>query len=307
MHFVHVQHFAHGAIGPREVEMNFALEAYQLTNQLGQFPDGHVAASAHVHGAALVVVLHQKQAGLSQVVDVQKLAAGRAGAPHFHAGQLELHGLHKLAQQGGHHVGVFQVVVVVGAVEVGRHHGDEVAAVLVAVGFAHLHARDFGNGVRLVGRLQRAGHDVLFPDGLRGQLGVDARRAQVQQLAHPVPVALVEHVALNHEVVVEKIGPVGIVGVNAAHFGGRQQHVVRLLVGKKPRHRGLVAQVQLGRSARYQVGVARAAQQPHKSRANHAAVPGNVYFGVLFHEWETINNQISKKSGGRGSGRYSSW
>ena len=215
---------------------------------------------------------------------MQELAARGAGAPHVHAGPVVLHGFLKLAEQGGHHVRAFQVVVVVGTVEVGGHHRDEVAAVLVAVGLAHLHARDFGNGVGLVGVLQRAGEDVFFADGLRGQLGVDARRAQVQQLAHAATVAFVQHVGLNHDVFIDEIGPQGIIGVDAAHLGGGQQHVFGPVFGKKAGHGGLVGQVELGRGAGDEVGVAPARELAQQCRAHHAPVAGDVNAGILFHE-----------------------
>ena len=45
------------------------------------------------------------------------------------------------------------MVIVVDAIEIGRHDRDKVAAILIAVGIAHFDARYFGNSVRLVGML----------------------------------------------------------------------------------------------------------------------------------------------------------
>ncbi len=47
-----------------------------------------------------------------------------------------------------------QVEIVTRAVKVGRHDGDEVAAILPAVGLTELDAGDLGDGIPLVGRLQ---------------------------------------------------------------------------------------------------------------------------------------------------------
>ena len=93
---------------------------------------------------------------------MQELAQRRAGAPHVErrrAGQL---GFVRLADQGGQDVARLEVEIVAGAVEVRRHGGDEVAAVLAAEGLAELDAGDLGDRVPLVGRLQRAGEQALL-------------------------------------------------------------------------------------------------------------------------------------------------
>jgi len=61
------------------------------------------------------------------------------------------------SDQGGDHVAVFVMVIVARPVQIGRHHVDEVAAVLAAIGFHHLDAGDLGDRVGFVGGLQRSG------------------------------------------------------------------------------------------------------------------------------------------------------
>ena len=56
---------------------------------------------------------------------------------------------------GGHDVAGLQIEVVARAIQVGRHYGDEVGAVLQIERLAHLHSGDFGDGVGLVGIFQR--------------------------------------------------------------------------------------------------------------------------------------------------------
>ena len=58
-----------------------------------------------------------------------------------------------LAHHGRHHVAVLKVEVVVRSVEVGRHNGDIVGAVLQIVRLAHLQSGYLGNGIFLVGVL----------------------------------------------------------------------------------------------------------------------------------------------------------
>jgi hypothetical protein len=56
----------------------------------------------------------------------------------------------------------------VGAVEIGRHHRDEIAAMLPAVGLAEFEAGDLGDGTQLVGWLEWAGQEAAHRYRLRG-------------------------------------------------------------------------------------------------------------------------------------------
>ena len=69
---------------------------------------------------------------------------------------------------------MLQVEIVARPVEIGRHGRDEVAAVLAAIGLRQLDAGDLGDGVPLVGRLQRAGEQRVLGDRLRRELRIDA-------------------------------------------------------------------------------------------------------------------------------------
>jgi len=59
--------------------------------------------------------------------------------------------------QGGQHMGVFRVVIVPGAIEIGGHGRDEIGAILAVVGVTHADTGNLGNGVGLVGGLQGHG------------------------------------------------------------------------------------------------------------------------------------------------------
>ena len=76
----------------------------------------------------------------------------------------------------------FEIEIVAGTVEVGRHRRDEIGAVLPAIGLAQLDPGDLGDRVPFVRRLQRAGQQRVFGDRLRRELRVDAGRAEEQQL-----------------------------------------------------------------------------------------------------------------------------
>ena len=157
-----------------------------------QIPDGNLLAGTDIDQGrgsgvvqqftvALLVQVHQEQAGFGQVVHLQELAQGRAGAPDGHSGCSALLCLVEFSDQGRQDMGFFQIEVVVGAVEVVGHGGQVSGAVLAVIGPAHGDAGDLGDGVGVVGRLQRAGQQILFLDRLRRQLGVDAGAAQEEQ------------------------------------------------------------------------------------------------------------------------------
>ena len=112
-----------------------------------------------------------------------------------------------------------QIEVVVGSVEVGRHRRNEMPAVLAPIGLRQLDARNLGDRIPLVGRLQRSGQQRRFRDRLIGEPGIDARRAEKQQLPDADLMGGVDDVRLDHEVVVEEFRRSCRVGQNAADRG----------------------------------------------------------------------------------------
>ena len=66
--------------------------------------DGQVLARAHVDVLGLVVVAHQEDAGVGQVVHVEELAPRRPRPPDLHLPALLELGLVELPDEGGQHV-----------------------------------------------------------------------------------------------------------------------------------------------------------------------------------------------------------
>ena len=95
------------------------------------------------------------EAGGGEIVGVEEFAARGAGSPDRDGRCVGFLRFVETADQSGDHVGVFRVVVIAGAVEVGRHGGVVEESVLGAVVLAHLEAGDFRNGVGLVGDFER--------------------------------------------------------------------------------------------------------------------------------------------------------
>jgi hypothetical protein len=105
--------------------------------------------------------------------------------------------------------------------------------VLPVVAFTKLDAGDLGDGVGLVGRLQGASQQVLFPDRLRAVARVDATRSEEAKALDAGLMGAVDEVRLDHQVLVDEIGTQAVVGVDAAHLGRRHEYEVRLFLLKE--------------------------------------------------------------------------
>ena len=94
-------------------------------------------------------------------------------------------------------MGVLQMEVIVGAIQIGGHHGNIVGAILQVIALAHLQSGNLGNGVFLVGVFQGRGKQGIFLHGLRRKLGVDAGAAQEQEFLDAMGVGLTDDIALD--------------------------------------------------------------------------------------------------------------
>ena len=202
------------------------------------------------------------------------------------------------ADQGRQDMAVGGMIVVVGAVEVGGHHRDVVGAVLSVQELAVLQAADLGQGVSLVGLFQLAGQQAALLHGLGSHPGIDAGRTQELQLLAAVLPGRVDDVHLQNHVVVHEVGQGFLVGHNAAHFGGCQEDVFRLLLGKELLHGILPAEVQFLVGAGNDVGIALALQLTDNGRTHHAAVARHIDFCVfLHHNWMLLLIQSAPAAG----------
>lgn len=185
----------------------------------------------------------------------------------------------------GQDVRVLRVEVVVRAIQVGGHGGDGVEAVLDAVGLAHLDAGDLGDGVPLVGGLERAGEERVLRDGLRRELGVDAGGAEEEELADGAAAQRgVDYVGLDLEVGGDEVGGEGGVGVDSADLGGGEDHVARAFGGEEGLDVRLASQVELGVGADDDGGEAEREEAAHDGGADESPVAGDEDLGVLVGE-----------------------
>ena len=186
-----------------------------------------------------------------------------------------------LAHHRRHHVGVLQVEVVVGAVEVGRHHGYVVGAVLEVVTFAHFQAGNLCNRVFLVGVLQRGGQKAVFLHRLRGVLRVDAGGAEEEEFLHSVGVGLADDVALNFHIHHYEVRPVEAVGHYSADERGCEHYGIRSFFIEELLHRILVCEIQFLVVAAYEIIVAPAFEIVPDGGAYEAVVAGYVDFAFF--------------------------
>ena len=148
---------------------------------------------------------------------------------------------------------VLKVEIVVWAVQVRRHHGNVVGAILQVEAFAHFESSDFGNGIRLVGVFKRRCQQAVLTHGLRRLTGVDARGAEKEQFLHPVAIAFTYHILLYLQVLVDEVGSVLQVSHDTAYMCCGQYHGVRLFLVEELAYCHAVQQIQFGVCATYQV------------------------------------------------------
>ncbi len=140
--------------------------------------------------------LHQVDAGLGAVVDMEEFPARCSGAPDDNflvAAQL---GFVRLADQRRNNVTCVEVEIVPRTVKVCWHCQDEITPILLAIGLAELDARYFGNGVPFIGGFEWGGQQRLFRNRLGRQLRIDAARTQEQELRYPGAIGRLNDVRL---------------------------------------------------------------------------------------------------------------
>ena len=104
---------------------------------------------------------------------------------------------------------------------------------------------------------------------------VDAGTAQEQKPIHAAAEGRVDHVGLDHQDLIDEIGRLAIVGVNAADLGRGQDHVIDRGVGEEFSRRPLAQQIQLRIGANDQVRLSGFCKTLLNGRANHPAVAGD--------------------------------
>ena len=224
----------------------------------------------------VLVQLRYVDANGGQVIYIQEFPFGCTGSPDCDRLFSHYHCIVNSSDQRRNDMTVLRVVIVSRAVKVAWHDAAEISAVLSVIALTHLDACDLGDGVRLVGGFERAGEQVFFLDRLRAVAWVDATGAEKKQLLDAGLPCFMDHVALDHQILVDELGRVGVVGMDAAHLGSSEIDLVDALALEEGADSGLVGEVKFGMGAGDQVGVSLGLQCPNDGGSNHAAMAGDV-------------------------------
>jgi len=169
------------------------------------------------------------------------------------------------------------VEIIVGAVEIGGHDSAIISAVLTVIGFAQFDAGDFSDGVGFVGGFEGAGKQGVFCHGLFCQFRVNTGGPEEKQLVDIRLMGPMDDIAFHHQVLVNKLGGEGVVGVYAADFGGGEIDLVKFCAGKKGIDGLLVQQIQLGMGPGNDgTGFITFLQAFYNRRTNHAVMAGDI-------------------------------
>src|SRR5579863_7043028 len=107
-----VEQFSWRAVGPRGIETDRTAIADGRGHHPGEFGDRDVLAGADIDQLAAGVMLHQVNAGVREIVDIEELPPWRAGAPDHDIAKTGPLRLVKAADQRGDDVAVFGMIVV---------------------------------------------------------------------------------------------------------------------------------------------------------------------------------------------------
>src|ERR1019366_2461654 len=289
-----VQQLAGRAVWLGGIEDQGAVEIEHAGDDLGQLADRDLLAGANVDERRRIlgqqgtesgiVQVHQKATSLGEIVGVEKFASRRASAPDDNLLRTGGFGFSRFANERRENMRVGQIEVVVGTVQVRRHCGEIASAILAVVAPAHLDSRNLGDCVGAVGRLQRPGQQVVFPNRLGAEPGVDAGGAKEEQAFHPGIAAGLDQVGLDDEVVADKVGWGALVGENAADPGCGKEDKLRLFVGNKLVYSDLIAEIEILVRAGEQVVVSKAQEFAMNCRSDQAAMAGDVDAAVQVHK-----------------------
>ncbi len=183
-------------------------------------------------------------------------------------------GLMKAPHQRRRNVAVVGMIIVAGPVKIGRHHRDEIGAMLQPIGLAQFDAGDLGDGVPLIARLQRARKQHVGRHRLRRQPRIDAGRAEIDELLDGAAMRGANGIERDRDIVGEEVGGEGRVGADATDLAGSDEDGIGLGL----RHEALdcIRLPQIEVLARGENDVAVFAFKPaHDRGTGHAGMPGD--------------------------------
>ena len=142
-------------------------------------------------------------------------------------------------------MGILKVVVVSGTVQIGGHDRKVLRPILTVIGPTHFDTGYFGDRVRPISWLQRAGKQVSFLHRLRTLSRINAGRAEKKKPLYTGTPALVDNIILNGQILSDELRRIRVVGMNAANLGRRNENILRPLFFKKTSHSRLIGKIKI--------------------------------------------------------------
>ena len=172
-------------------------------------------------------------------------------------------------------MGRLRIEVVAGAVQIHRQEEDGVVAVLIAVGLRVHEQHLLRQPVRRVGFLGVTVPEMLLLERHRRELRIRADRADGDKLRHARLPRLVKQVRAHHQVVVEELRRILLVGPDAADARGEVDEHGRPLIAVERLDGGHLHQIVFRRSRRENAGASALAQLVNDIAAEKAVAPGD--------------------------------
>ena len=240
-------------------------------------------------------MIHQEDTQIGQVIHIEELPQRRTVAPASHLLQTGLFRLMKTTDQGRQHMGVFRMIIIIGAIQIRRHHRDVVRPILTVQILAILQSADLGQGIRLVRLLQFRSQQATLRHRLRSHTRVDTRGTQELQFLATVLPGTVNHIHLQDHIVIHKVSQSTLIGNDAPYFGSGQKHILRLLGSKKGLDLILTGQVQFSMGTCNQIRIALALQFAYDGRSDHSPVTGHIDLRLFLHHLTTPFSKYSAR------------
>ncbi len=153
-------------------------------------------------------------------------------------------------------------------------------AVLAAVELTKFQPRDLGDRIRFVGGLERAREERILLDRLGSELRIDAGAAEKEDPLHPGLIGRLNQIRGDHEIVVEEVGRVGVVGVDSSDFRGGDEDDIGTVFRHKLTGGALVAQVEFGARRGELVFTTGRGEGATEGTADHTSMAGDVVFFI---------------------------
>ncbi len=144
-------------------------------------------------------------------------------------------------------MGVLEVKIVIGPVQVCRHNRDKVRAVLFIVVSAELDRCDLRYSIRLIRRLERSGQKAFLFHRLGSELRIYAGRAEVEKFCRVKLVCSMDHIRCDHDIVVDEISLIRAVGQNTADSGCSKKNIFWPFLFKKSLNISLTGKIKPGK------------------------------------------------------------